>query len=81
MFHLFLFAWVLLSYSRFFPLRDVTITGEGFQVLTYARQSGPLSCEDYLVCHGPIVHNGHLRGPATLTPVAERLAGFLLQSL
>ena len=24
--------------------------------------------------HGPTVYNGHLRGPLTLTPVAERLA-------
>ena len=24
--------------------------------------------------HGPTVYNGHLRGPVTLTPVAERLA-------
>ena len=24
--------------------------------------------------HGPTVYNGHLRGPVTLSPVAERLA-------
>ena len=28
----------------------------------------------HLLRHGPIVYNGHLRGPMTLTPVAERLA-------
>ena len=28
----------------------------------------------HLLRHGPTVCNGHLRGPVTLTPVAERLA-------
>ena len=28
----------------------------------------------HLLWHGPTVYNGHLRGPVTLTPVAERLA-------
>ena len=28
----------------------------------------------HLVWHGPTLSNGHLRGPVTLTPVAERLA-------
>ena len=28
----------------------------------------------HLLRHGPVVYNGHLRGPVTLTPVAERLA-------
>ena len=27
----------------------------------------------HLLRHGPIVYNGHLRGPGALTPVAERL--------
>ena len=27
-----------------------------------------------LLRHGPTFYNGHLRGPVTLTPVAERLA-------
>ena len=30
---------------------DVTITGEGLQILTYARQSRPLSSKGYLVRH------------------------------
>ena len=28
----------------------------------------------HLLQQGPTVYNGHLRGPVTLTPVAERLA-------
>ena len=28
----------------------------------------------YLLYHGASVYNGHLRGPVTLTPIAERLA-------
>ena len=28
----------------------------------------------HLQWHGPTLYNGHLRGPVTLTPVAERLA-------
>ena len=28
----------------------------------------------YLLWHGAFVYNGHLRGPLTLTPIAERLA-------
>ena len=30
---------------------DVTITGEGLQILTFARISWPLSSEGYLTCH------------------------------
>ena len=58
---------------------DVIIADEGLQILSYARQSRPLSCEGSLTCHlycdtGASVQNGHLRGPVTLTPTAERLA-------
>ena len=28
----------------------------------------------FLLCHGPTLYNGHLRGLVTLSPVAERLA-------
>ena len=28
----------------------------------------------HLLRHGASVYNGHLRGPVTLTPIAERLA-------
>ena len=40
------------SHSRFFhSYGDVTITGEGLQILTYARHSWPLSSEGSLACH------------------------------
>ena len=32
------------------------------------------SSEGSLTCHGASVYNGYLRGPVTLTPIAERLA-------
>ena len=44
----------------FRPTQDF-FTGEGLQILTYAR-------------HGASVYNGHLWGPVTLTPIAGRLA-------
>ena len=31
-------------------------------------------CVPHLLWHGASVYNGHLRGPVTLTPIAERLA-------
>ena len=34
-----------------FPHKDSTITGEGLQILTFARQSWPLSSEGSLACH------------------------------
>ena len=40
------------SHSRIFHLYgDVTIAGEGLQILTYARHSWPLSSEGSLACH------------------------------
>ena len=40
-----------------------------------ARHSWPLSSEGFFpLRHGPTVYNNHLRGPVTLTRVAERLA-------
>ena len=42
----------LSSKSRIFhSYRDVTITGERLQILTYARHSWPLSSEGSLACH------------------------------
>ena len=74
-------VWGLSSHSRMFhSYGDVIMTGEGLQMLTYARHSWPLSSEGSLTCHthclrhGPTVYNGHLRGPVTLTPNAKRLA-------
>ena len=59
----------------------IAITGEGLQNLTYARHSiehwssevGFFSMPN-LLWHEASVYNGHLRGPVTFTPIAERLA-------
>ena len=68
----------ILSHSRIFhSYGDVTIAGERLQILTYARHAWPLSSEGSLTCHGPTLYSGHIRGPVTLTPVAERLAAEL----
>ena len=74
-----MFAWGLSSYARIFHsyCEDI-ITVEGLQ-MTYAWHSWPLNSEGSLACHtyctwhGASVYNSHLRGPATLTPIAERL--------
>ena len=61
-------------------LGDVTINGEGLQLLTYARHSWSLSSEGFffnvphLLWHGATLYNGYNWRPVTLTPVAERLA-------
>ena len=64
------------SSSRIFhSYGDVTIAGEGLQILTCVRQSWPVSNEgSHLLRHGAFVYIGHLRGPVTLTPISERLA-------
>ena len=47
-----LFVWGFWSHSRIVhSYGDVTITGEGLQMLTYARYSWPLSSEGSLACH------------------------------
>ena len=49
---LYLFVWGFSLHSRIFhSYGDVTITGEGLQVLTYARHSWPISSEGSLACH------------------------------
>ena len=56
---------------------SITCTGEGLQFFTYAWHSWPLSSEVSLACHTNCdtgLYNGHLRGPVTLTTIAERLA-------
>ena len=55
---------------------DVTITDEGLQILTYTRHSWPMSSEGSWACS--TYCDGHLRGPVTLTPIAERLAWELI---
>ena len=63
------FFWGLKFNSRIFHSDgDVTIAGEGRQILTYTRHPSPLSSEDSLACHiycdrqGSSVYNGYLRG-------------------
>ena len=47
-----LFVWSLSSHSRIVhSYGDVTIAGEGLQILTYARHSWPLSSKGSLTCH------------------------------
>ena len=59
---------------------NVTITYEGRQIFTYAQHLWPSSSGGSLTCHtccdmaGSSIYNGHLRGPLTLTLLAERLA-------
>ena len=49
---LFLFVCGFSSHSRIFHLYgDVTITGEGVQILTHTQHSWPLSSEGSLACH------------------------------
>ena len=63
------------SHSRIFhSFGNVTIACGRMQILTYPQHSWPLSSEDSLACHTYCVYNGHLRGPVTLTSIAERLA-------
>ena len=66
---------------EFFTLTETSSlpVGEWLQFLTYTRHSWPSSREGSLACHiilwhGASTFNGHLRGPATLTSVTERLA-------
>ena len=71
-----LFIWSFSSHSRIFhSFGDVTITGEGLQMLTYARHFWPSSSEgSHLPWHGASVYNGHLRGHVVLTFWAECVA-------
>ena len=68
------------SHTRIFfhSYGDVTNICEGLQILSFFRHSWPLSSEffsmPHLLSQGASVYNGHLRGPVTFTPVAERLA-------
>ena len=46
------FVWVFSSHSRIFhSYGDGISTGEGLQILTFARHSWPLSSEGSLACH------------------------------
>ena len=55
----------------FVPIENLSliwITGERSQSF----DPWPLSSESSLACHTQTLYNDHLRGPVTLTPVAER---------
>ena len=45
------FDETLILFENFSLIGDVTITGEGLHILTYARHSSPLSSESSLACH------------------------------
>ena len=47
---LFVCLFVVCRLRIFHPFEDVTITGEGLQILTNARHSWPISCEGSLAC-------------------------------
>ena len=75
--------------KNFHSFKDVTIAGEGLHILTgsalmaieqwgffsvpHLLWHGP-SIVSRLLWYGPSIYNGYLRGPMSLTPVAERLA-------
>ena len=74
-----LFVPGLSPYSRIFhSYGDVTITGKGMQILTYARPA-LMAIEQWGLQRATptgtrcIVYNGYLCGPVTLIPIAERL--------
>ena len=47
-----MFVWGFSSHSKIFhSYGDVTIIGEGLQILTYARHLRPLNSEGSLACH------------------------------
>ena len=89
--HFSIYLWIKLHKFRFVcgfffaPIEKVSIiyklTGEGVQVLTYARHSWPLSSEGSLSCHiyCDWMYNGHFRGLVTLTHIAELVAVSVLE--
>ena len=65
----YLFVCVFSSHSH----GDVTITGEGLQILTNAQHSWLLGIEDSLACTPTMkcnsAYNDHFRGPVRVTPM------------
>ena len=64
--------------SILYSYGDVTITGEGLQIFylcsaLMAQEKWGFFNLPHIRWHGAFVYNGDLRGPVTLTPVAERL--------
>ena len=74
-----LFVWNFLSPREFFtrmetsPLRVRASNFDLYSALMSIEQWGLFSMP-HLLWHGAPVYNGHFRGPATLTSVAERLS-------
>ena len=71
-------------FGDFRPTREFfnhTIIGEGLKILTCLGTHGNWVARVLSVPHplwqGASVYSGHLRGPVTLSPIAERLAGEL----
>ena len=70
-----LFVLGFLSHSRIFhSYGDITMAAnfDLCSALMVIEQWG-FFCVPHLLWHGTSVYNGHLRGPVTLTPIAERL--------
>ena len=71
---------VLRPTQEFFTHIETAITGEGLQILSYAKHSCPLSSEGSIAFHinrdtrRASFYNRHRRRPETITPVAQRLA-------
>ena len=76
------FVWSLSPHSRIYhSLEDVTISGEGLHIFTYARHLWPLSSEGSFACH-TYYDTGRpfimvISENPWHTPIAERLAGEL----
>ena len=76
--------YLIINFGFSVPLENFSLiwrrqmAGEGLQMLTFVRLSLPFRSEGSSTCH-TYCDTGesfisHLRGPVTLTPVAERLA-------
>ena len=88
-----LFGWCFTSHSKnFHSFGDITMTGEGLQILTFARHSWPLSSEVFFQRATPTVtrdihYNARLRGPETLfksysqEPLSEFQSNLQISSL
>ena len=69
------FNWLFVSLGYFVPNEDVTTTCEGLQIHTYTSNSVVrVFSVSHILWHRASDNNSHLRGPVTLTLVAERFA-------
>ena len=72
----YLFVFVRLGFFTHIETPSLSVKGSNFDLcwtLMAIEQWGFFSVP-HLLWHGASVYNGHLRGPVTLTPIAERLA-------